>query len=60
VKRYTVNLTGMQWGMIAMDLGKLEERSESSAALVQIVKLILDHVEFPETTPLPYNVREVD
>ena len=59
MKRYKINLTAMQWGLIAVDLGKVDEPSESSEALIQIIKLMLDHTEFDDT-PLPYNIEEIE
>lgn len=58
MKRYKINLTSMQWGLIAIDLGRISNPSESSQALQQLIKLMLDHVEVPEDVDLPFNIEE--
>lgn len=57
MRRYKINLTSMQWGLVALDLGRLDERSDSSDALIQLIKLALDHVS-DDGEILPWNVEE--
>ena len=57
MNRYKINLTAMQWGIIAMDLGKLPEPEDSTQALKSLIMVALDH---GEDDTLPYNVERAD
>ena len=59
MKRYKINMTSMQWGIIAMDLTKLDQPEESTQALKSLIMLALEHAGDPEETDLPYNVEVV-
>lgn len=57
MRRYSIEMTSMQWGLIAIDLSR-HASSDSSSALVNLIRRIMDHVEDP-VIALPYNVKDV-
>ncbi len=58
MKRYSIELTAMQWGLIALDIGGSENRSESTDDLMSLIKVVLDDSMNSEFE-LPYNIKDV-
>lgn len=59
MKRYSIEMTSLEWALIAVDLGSTMKVSSSGDKLANLIRLILEHRENSEMG-LPYNVKEAD
>ena len=57
MKRFKINMTAMQWGLIAVDLGQVKNPSDSTQALASLIRVVL---EGDDIRDLPFNVELVE